>query len=159
MDASVCAKCGQPFEPANLVLKMDGTMMLDGTWTFNNEVCPKCHFDLLLDNLESTISEVKKPSFKKTLKSWIGLVADITTILANFYNLADFLQSSPDTESQMIADTINIHVESIYLTVCHTDADVTKIDLDDIVEQTMKEINDMREESQEKLDPGIHINK
>ena len=40
MDASVCAKCGQPFEPANLVLKMDGTMMLDGTWTFNNEVCP-----------------------------------------------------------------------------------------------------------------------
>jgi len=86
-------------------------------------------------------------------------VADVTTILANFYNLADFLQSSPDTESQMIADTINIHVESIYLTVYHTDADVTKIDLDDIVEQTMKEINDMREESQEKLDPGIHINK
>ena len=46
---------------------------------------------------------------------------NITTILANFYNLADFLQSSPDTESQMIADTINIHVESIYLTVYHTD--------------------------------------
>lgn len=46
-NASVCGKCNTPLVPANQKIKMDGKMKLDGTWNFDNMVCPHCHPDMV----------------------------------------------------------------------------------------------------------------
>ena len=45
-EKQLCKVCGTPLVKANQVLKMDGTLKLDGSWGFNNMVCPKCHPEL-----------------------------------------------------------------------------------------------------------------
>ncbi len=42
----VCKVCGTKFVPAKEPIKMDGSLTLDGSFNFGNEVCPKCHPEL-----------------------------------------------------------------------------------------------------------------
>ena len=48
-ETKTCAICGTPFVPAKKELILGEELVLDGTWGFGNEVCPKCHPDLVKD--------------------------------------------------------------------------------------------------------------
>lgn len=46
-EKSICRQCGTELVPAKENITISGKLKMDGTWNFNDKVCPKCHPELV----------------------------------------------------------------------------------------------------------------